>query len=235
MIPRRGPEAGFTLLEIVIAVAIVGIITSFVYTALTGAVRSAKVAGAKNEVTTLGNAVVSMIADDVATANADVGAQPPADDDAIFHRLCGMDDREGDGDIDTLAFTTADSEVTYRVEYDYETDEYVLWRRYHNRVEPLGEQFRRGWTVELMRGRINSDETYPYTLLGLDFAYCRTAEEMERGRCLEEFPCLDGVAQDLPKAVRIALTVVGPSFEALRFITVAPIFMKMDAQRAAAP
>lgn len=229
----RRASGGFTLIEVVIAIAVVAIITSFVYAALTGVLRSAKIAGAKNEVATLGNSVVSMIADDLAVANADMG-KTPSGDGAAFHRLCGMDDREGDGDTDTLAFTTAGGEITYRVEYDYQEDEYVLWRRTHNRVEPLKDQFRRGWTTELLRGRINSDETYPYKLLGVDFSYCLTADQMQQGRCVEEYPCQDGVAADLPKAVRIALTVAGPSFEALRFITVAPVFMKMDASQAPA-
>ncbi|MCA9773977.1 MAG: prepilin-type N-terminal cleavage/methylation domain-containing protein [Myxococcales bacterium] len=233
----RRDERGFTLIEIVLAVTILAIITSFIYASLTGAIRSSQIGSAKNEVATLGTLIVSMIASDVSEASlyspqsasgrlsleqvvqgSDTGAiagQPQW----IF---IGEDRAEGDSDLDFLGFTTSDREIVYMGEYDRDTDEYVLSRRVRPGIS--SDPLQGGQRIELLRGQLNNEAAYPFRFVGINFTYCQDLQQLETNNCVKTWDTRRGPAQ-LPRAVRIELTAAGPADEVLKYVTVTPIFM----------
>jgi prepilin-type N-terminal cleavage/methylation domain-containing protein len=95
--PRRG-DAGFTLMEVMLALAIFGIVTTMLYGTFSRTLRSKTIAEQRADVTRLGRAAVGRMADEIGSAYYPVGLSGTA----IFRVL-----KSGSEDVplDSLVFT----------------------------------------------------------------------------------------------------------------------------------
>lgn len=98
----RRARAGFTLMEVMLALGIFGIVTTMLYGTFARTLRSKTIAEQRAEVTRLGRAAVGRMADEISSAFCPAGAQGAA----FFRVLRGGTE---DAPLDALQFTTLSS------------------------------------------------------------------------------------------------------------------------------
>lgn len=138
-------SSGFTLIEMGVALAILTVILSFVYTTFFGTLKAKDIVDAKNDTIQTGRMILQRLTRDLNAAVLTDFDSEKGDEESLKTIFWGIRDEEDGRELDKLHFTTlshteipiepednnqsALAEVSYLWEKDYEEDRIYLFRR----------------------------------------------------------------------------------------------------------
>jgi len=216
----HGNREAFTLLELVVAITILSIITSFIYGVYTGSVRTIDKTSEKAELYNRARLVLDRMANELTSAATSV-YEPDEPWEAFF---MGIDDKKSGIDYDDIAFVTRANRGSYSFNGrpSLTRIEYYLDMKRGERKKNKSERKYTLYRIEDVIFHLedldpDKEEEFVDDCRGLNFEYLT-----KRG-WVDEWDDIDGGKQQkgkIPDAVRIKLTLADKGGNEVKLITI---------------